>query len=78
MVGSQVSWSYATVVDSMNNPTFTDWSGITAMGTGAGVALTPEQADTLAERLLQLDGIDDAGELLPLLSGCSEQHPLVC
>jgi hypothetical protein len=24
----------------MNNPTTTDWSGITALGTGAGIALT--------------------------------------
>jgi hypothetical protein len=40
MVGSQIYWSYFNVVDAMKNPTFTDWSGITAMGTGAGITFT--------------------------------------
>jgi uncharacterized protein DUF6784/uncharacterized protein DUF6785 len=39
MVGSQVYWSYFNLVDAMNNPTSTDGAGLTAMGTGALVAL---------------------------------------
>ena len=35
MVGSQIYWSYANLVNAMNTPTNTDWSGVTAMGAGA-------------------------------------------
>lgn len=47
-------------------------------GALAGVALPRGQADALADRLLHLDEVGDARELLPLLSGRSEEHTLVC
>jgi len=44
----------------------------------AGVALPRGQVETLADRLLHLDELDDARTLLPLLAGRSEQHALIC
>jgi hypothetical protein len=40
MVGSQVYWSYANLMDALNNPTPMDLSGIMAMGVGGAVALS--------------------------------------
>jgi len=44
----------------------------------AAVALPRAQADALADQVLHLDEVDDAGALLPLLAGRSEQHALIC
>jgi hypothetical protein len=49
MVGSQIYWSYANVVDALKNPADTDWKGIAAMGTGAGMAAA---LSTLRRRFL--------------------------
>jgi hypothetical protein len=38
MVGSQVYWSYSNLLGAINNPAPQDWSGISAMGVGGGVA----------------------------------------
>ena len=39
MVGSQIYWSYQNLTTTMDNPTGTDWAGVTAMGVGAAVTL---------------------------------------
>jgi 2-methylcitrate dehydratase PrpD len=44
----------------------------------AALALEGGQAHTLADRVLDLDGQDDARRLLPLLSGQAERHAALC
>jgi 2-methylcitrate dehydratase PrpD len=47
-------------------------------GALAGVALSTEQANALADQVLHLDELEDARDLLPLLVGRSEAHELIC
>ena len=39
MVGRQIYWSYANLVQALDNPEATNWQGVTAMGVGGSVAM---------------------------------------